>query len=108
MASLSNPKGEPGLAGRVARAFIDSKLTPLIIITSVLLGAVAITLLPREEEPQIKVPMMDVLVSMPGCSAKEVEERATRPMEKLLWEIPGVEYIYSTSRPGEAFTIVRF
>ncbi len=65
-------------------------------------------MLPREEEPQIKVPMIDVLVSMPGFSAKEVEERATRPMEKLLWEIPGVEYIYSTSRPGESLAIVRF
>ena len=97
-----------GLAGRIARAFIDSKLTPLIVITSVLLGAAAIVLLPREEEPQIKVPMIDVLVSMPGFSAKEVEERATRPMEKLLWEIPGVEYIYSTSRPGESLAIVRF
>src|SRR6476469_187036 len=108
MASLHNSKSELGLAGRVARTFIDSKLTPLIIITSVLLGAAAITILPREEEPQIKVPMMDVLVSMPGCSAKETEERATRPMEKLLWEIPGVEYIYSTSRPGESLAIVRF
>src|SRR6187399_3621426 len=108
MASPTNSKGELGFAGRVARAFIDSKLTPLIIITSVLLGAVAIIMLPREEEPQIKVPMMDVLVSMPGCSAKEVEERATRPMEKLLWEIPGIEYIYSTSRPGESLAIVRF
>ena len=97
-----------GFAGRVARAFIDSKLTPLIVITSVLLGAAAIVLLPREEEPQIKVPMIDVLVSMPGFSAKEVEERATRPMEKLLWEIPGVEYIYSTSRAGEGLAIVRF
>src|SRR6476619_68866 len=108
MNSLPNSKSELGFSGRVARAFIDSKLTPLIIITSVLVGAVAILLLPREEEPQIKVPMMDVLVSMPGCSAKEVEERATRPMEKLLWEIPGVEYIYSTSRPGEGLAIVRF
>ncbi|HWB97117.1 MAG TPA: efflux RND transporter permease subunit, partial [Bryobacteraceae bacterium] len=97
-----------GFAGRVARAFIDSKLTPLVVITSVLLGVAAICLLPREEEPQIKVPMIDVLVSMPGSSAKEVEERATRPMEKLLWEIPGVEYIYSTSRPGESLAIVRF
>ena len=97
-----------GIAGRIARAFIDSKLTPLIVITAVLLGAAAIILLPREEEPQIKVPMIDVLVSMPGFSAKEVEERATRPMEKLLWEIPGVEYIYSTSRPGESLAIVRF
>jgi multidrug efflux pump subunit AcrB len=97
-----------GFAGRIARAFIDSKLTPLVVITSVLLGAAAIVMLPREEEPQIKVPMIDVLVSMPGFSAKEVEERATRPMEKLLWEIPGVEYIYSTSRPGESLAIVRF
>ena len=97
-----------GLAGRLARSFIDSKLTPLIVITSILLGAAATMLLPREEEPQIKVPMIDVLVSMPGFSAKEVEERATRPMEKLLWEIPGVEYIYSTSREGESLTIVRF
>src|SRR5512138_3599046 len=97
-----------GFAGRVAHAFIDSKLTPLIIITSVLLGVAAIFMLPREEEPQIKVPMMDVLVSMPGCGAKEVAERVTRPMEKLLWEIPGVEYIYSTSRPGEGMVIVRF
>src|SRR5512140_557760 len=108
MPTLPTPKSELGLAGRVARAFIDSKLTPLIIITSVLLGLVAILMLPREEEPQIKVPMMDVLVAMPGCSAKEVEERVTRPMEKLMWEIPGVEYIYSTSRPGEALAIVRF
>jgi multidrug efflux pump subunit AcrB len=105
---LNSPKPELGFAGRIARLFIDSKLTPLVVLTSVLLGAAAIILLPREEEPQIKVPMIDVLVSMPGSTAKEVEERATRPMEKLLWEIPGVEYIYSTSRPGESLAIVRF
>jgi multidrug efflux pump subunit AcrB len=97
-----------GIAGRVARAFIDSKLTPLIVLTSVLLGIGAIVLLPREEEPQIKVPMIDVLVAMPGAGAKEVEERVTRPMEKLLWEIQGVEYIYSMSYPGESVVIVRF
>ena len=103
-----DPKSDLGFAGRIAHSFIDSKLTPLIVMTSVLLGVAAIILLPREEEPQIKVPMVDVLVSMPGSSAKEVEERATRPMEKLLWEISGVEYIYSTSRPGESLAIVRF
>jgi multidrug efflux pump subunit AcrB len=97
-----------GIAGRIAAAFIDSKLTPLIIIASVLLGAAAIVLLPREEEPQIKVPMVDVMVTMPGSTAKEIEERATRPMEKLLWEIAGVEYIYSTSRDSESLVIVRF
>ena len=97
-----------GLAGRIAAAFIDSKLTPLIVLASVLLGAFALVSLPREEEPQIRVPMLDVMVSMPGSSAGEVEDRATRPMEKLLWEIPGVEYLYSQSREGEALTIVRF
>ena len=100
--------GSHGFAGRVARMFIDSKLTPLVIIASVLLGVFAVSMLPREEEPQIKVPMVDVLVAMPGAGAKEVEERVTRPMEKLLWEIPGVEYIYSTSSEGQSLAIVRF
>ena len=91
-----------------ARAFVNSKLTPLILFTSIALGLGAVWLIPREEEPQIKVPMIDVLVSMPGATAKEIEERATRPMEKLLWEIPGVEYIYSTSSTGQSLAIVRF
>ena len=97
-----------GIAGRIAQSFIDSKLTLLIVIASLLLGVFAVVMLPREEEPQIKVPMVDVLVSMPGFHAKEVEERATRPMEKLFWEIPGVEYIYSTSSEGQSVVIVRF
>ncbi len=102
------PHTGPGLAGRMARAFIDSKLTPLLIITSVLLGAFGVIRLPREEEPQIKVPMIDVMVAMPGANAKEIEERVTRPMEKLLWEIPGVEYVYSTSSEGQSLVIVRY
>ncbi len=97
-----------GVAGKIARAFINSKLTPLIIAASILLGIGAVLLLPREEEPQIVVPMIDVFVQMPGASAKEVEERITKPMEKLLWEVPGVEYIYSTSSPGYAMAVVRF
>jgi multidrug efflux pump subunit AcrB len=97
-----------GIAGRIAAAFIDSKLTPLVVLASVLLGTAAVVLLPREEEPQIKVPMIDVMVAMPGSTAKEIEERATRPMEKLLWEVPGVEYLYSTSRDSESLVIVRF
>ncbi len=97
-----------GFAGKLAKVFITSKLTPLIIAASVLLGIGAVYMLPREEEPQIIVPMIDVMVQMPGASSKEVEERVTRPMEKLLWEIPGVEYIYSTSSPGASMAIVRF
>lgn len=103
-----SPSEAHGFAGRVAAMFIDSKLTPLIVIASILLGAAAVFLLPREEEPQIKVPMIDVMVSMPGSSAKEIEERATRPMEKLLWEVPGVEYVYSTSSDSQSLVIVRF
>ncbi len=97
-----------GLAGLLAKAFIDSKLTPLAVIASVLLGCMAVLLLPREEEPQIKVPMIDVLVAQPGAGADEVGERVSRPMEKLFWEIPDVEYVYSISRPGEAVVVVRF
>ena len=97
-----------GLAGKFAHAWIGSKLTPLVIAGSLLLGAFAVWKLPREEEPQIIVPMVDVFVQMPGASAREVEERVTKPMEKLLWEIPGVEYIYSTSSPGMSTAIVRF
>jgi multidrug efflux pump subunit AcrB len=97
-----------GFASRLARAFTDSRLTPLAVAASLLLGAFAVLMLPREEEPQIKVPMIDVLVPMPGATAREVENRVTRPMEKLLWEIPGVEYLYSTSSPGRSLAVVRF
>jgi len=97
-----------GIAGRIAAVFIGSRLTPLVIIASVLLGVGAVLLLPREEEPQIVVPMVDVFVRMPGASAAEVENRVTRPMEELLWEIPGVEYVYSTTSPGQSMAIVRF
>jgi len=104
---MSEPK-KYGLAGRLASFFIDSKLTPIAIAASVLMGLFAVLMLPREEEPQIKVPMVDVMVSMPGATAAEVENRVTRPMEKLLWEIPGVEYLYSTSSPGGSVVIVRY
>ncbi len=97
-----------GLAGLVARAFVGSKLTPLLIVASVLLGLMAIVLLPREEEPQIKVPMVDVLIAMEGATAVEVESRISSPIERLLWEIPGVEYVYTTSQPGRALAVVRF
>jgi len=97
-----------GLAGKIAHAFIDSRLTPLVIVGSLLLGLFSILQTPREEEPQIVVPMLDVYVGMPGASAKEVEQRVTIPMEQLLRDVPGVEYLYSTSQPGGALVIVRF
>jgi multidrug efflux pump subunit AcrB len=97
-----------GAAGRLAAAFIGSKLTPLVIGASLALGAMAIVALPREEEPQIVVPMVDVFVQMPGASPADVEQRVTRPLEQLLWEVPGVEYVYSTSSAGQSMVIVRF
>ncbi len=97
-----------GISGKIAKAFINSKLTPLLIIAALLLGVFALFVTPREEEPQIVVPMIDVFVNYPGASPKEVEERVTIPMEKLLWEVKGVEYVYSTVKPGSNMTIVRF
>jgi multidrug efflux pump subunit AcrB len=96
------------LAGKIAHVFIDSKLTPLVIVAALLLGAFAILETPREEEPQIVVPMLDVFVQMPGASSQEVAQRVSLPMEKLLREVPGVEYIYSISHPGMSMLIVRF
>jgi multidrug efflux pump subunit AcrB len=97
-----------GIAGKIANTFIKSKLTPLIVIASIVLGIFAVIVTPREEEPQIVVPMIDVFVTYPGASAHEVDERVTKPMSKFLWEIKGVEYIYTMSRPGMSIAIVRF
>jgi multidrug efflux pump subunit AcrB len=112
---MSDSSSNPGFmthtlraAGHIAHIFIQSKLTPLAIGAAMLLGAFAILQTPREEEPQIVVPMLDVFVQMPGASAEEVAQRATVPMEKLLREVPGVEYIYSISHPGLSLVIVRF
>ena len=102
------PSKQHGFAGRLASLFVESRLTPILIIASLLLGLMAVAMLPREEEPQIKVPMIDVMVAMPGATPKEVEERVAIPMEKLLYELPGVEYIYSTSMPGQCLLVVRF
>jgi len=98
----------PGFAGRVAAAFLDSKLTPLLVIASLLLGGFAVLVTPREEEPQIKVPMVDVFLQLPGASADEVERRLVSPLEKALFEIPGVEFVYSTSQPSGGMLIVRY
>ena len=101
-------KHDLGIAGRIAQTFIDSKLTPLAIVAALALGAFAVMEIPREEEPQIVVPMLDVMTTMPGASPAEVENRVTIPLEMILREIPGVEYVYSTSSPGASLIIVRF
>lgn len=92
----------------VVTFFTDSKLTPLIIIASILIGLFAVMNLAREEEPQISVPIFDIFVSYPGTDVQEVERRIVNLGERKLWEIPGVEYIYSTTETHGAFFIVRF
>jgi multidrug efflux pump subunit AcrB len=102
------PEPKLGVAGWLAKSFLRSKLTPIVVLVSILLGVAAVLLTPREEEPQIIVPMVDVMVSFPGASAAEVESQLTTPLERRLWGIPGLEYLYSTSRTGAAFITARF
>ena len=97
-----------GPSGRIAKTFLESKLTPLLVVASILLGAFALLITPREEEPQIKVPMIDVFVALPGATAEEVERRVVSPVEKALYQIPNVEFVYSTSQPSGGIVIVRF
>jgi len=96
------------LTVRIVRLFTTSHLSLLFLIVSLLAGAAALMLTPREEDPQIIVPVMDVFVQVPGASSAEVEQQVTTPLEALLKQIKGVEYVYSTSRPGEAVVTVRY
>ena len=97
-----------GLAGRIAHAFLDSKLTPLLIAASLGLGALALLTTPREEEPQIRVPMVDVAVAWPGAEPAEIETRIVEPLERSMWGLSGVEHVYAAARSGLALVTVRF
>ena len=97
-----------GISGLVARTFLNSKLTPLLIIASLVAGLGGVLTTPREEEPQISVPMIDVFLAAPGSSPEEVERRMIEPAERRLWEIPGVEHLYTTSFPDGGMITVRF
>ena len=100
--------GHNSTAIRLVSKFLYSNLSILLVVLSILLGAAALMITPREEEPQIVVPLADVLVSFPGRSADEVEHLVSTRLEKLLFQIDGVEYVYSMSRPGQAIVTVRF
>lgn len=93
---------------RVVEKFLDGKLSVILILLSILAGAAALLLTPREEEPQIVVPIADIYVQMPGASAAEVERQVATKLEKLLWQVDGVEYVYSMSRPDMAVITARF
>ncbi len=97
-----------GFAGRLANYFIDSKLTPILILVSLALGAFAVLTTPKEEEPQIVVPMIDIMIAYPGATPEEVEKRVVAPLEKKLWELKDIEYIYSVAMEGQAIVTARF
>lgn len=97
-----------GFAARIVDLFLTSNLSILLLLASIAAGAVALIATPREEDPQISVPMADIMVQMPGASAAEVENLVTVNLEKRLWEMDGVSHVYSVSRPGMAMVTVRF
>ncbi len=97
-----------GVAGRVAQAFLNSKLTPLIAVASLAVGATGIMATPREEEPQISVPMIDVISAMPGATPAEAEQLLARPIEQRMLALAGVDHVYTMSGDGYAMITVRF
>jgi multidrug efflux pump subunit AcrB len=97
-----------GLAGNIARFFIDSPLTPLLFAATLFIGMIGLFFTPRQEDPQISVPMIDIFVSYPGASAEEVANLAIAPLEGMMKEIPGVKHIYSASQHDQGMVTVRF
>ncbi len=97
-----------GIAGRLTRAFIASSLTPLFILAALAMGLVALTSLPREEEPQISVPLVDIHVQAPGLRAEDAVKLVTEPLEAIVKGIAGVEHVYSSTHDDTALVTVRF
>lgn len=102
------PAGNTNFLQRIVEVFLRGKLSVLLVIIALAAGGVALYVTPREEEPQIVVPMADVIVQVPGASAREVERQVTTRLEKLLYQVDGVEYVYSMSMPNQAIVTVRF
>jgi multidrug efflux pump subunit AcrB len=97
-----------GLTAKIVSYFIDSKLTPIFILVSLFLGLFAILKTPKDEEPQIVVPMIDIIIQYPGAEPTEIEKRIIFPLEKKLWELKDIEYIYSVAKEGVAVVTARF
>ncbi len=97
-----------GISGRIARFFLHSQLTPLIALMAAILGLFAISVTPREEEPQINVTMANVFIPFAGASARDVEQLVATPAEQVLSQIAGIEHVYSVSRPGMAILTVQY
>jgi multidrug efflux pump subunit AcrB len=99
---------QEGISGKIARFFINSKLTILLMVALMIIGVYSSFLIPREEEPQINVPMADIMVGYPGASPTEVESRIIKPLERVISNIKGVEHVHSMAMNGQAILIVQF
>jgi multidrug efflux pump subunit AcrB len=99
---------QEGISGKIANIFINSKLTILLMVALMAIGIYSSFLIPREEEPQIIVPMADVLVGYPGASPTEVESRVVKPLEKIISDIKGVQHVHSIAMNGQSMIIVQF
>ncbi len=105
---LQNENHDLGLAGKIANTFINTPVTPMLLIACLLIGLMGLYFTPRQEDPQISVPMIDVFLSYPGASAEQVESLVTEPFERLMSEMPGVRHVYSATERGRAIVTVRF
>ncbi len=103
---MSEPRESFTIA--IVRRFLESNLSIVFIVVSLVAGVAALLITPREEEPQIIVAAANVMVSFPGHSAQDVEQLVSTPLEKMMFQIPGVEYVYSRSMPGQSIVTVRF
>ncbi len=103
-----NTHQNESLVARIVAVFLQGNLSMLMVLLTLIVGGVALYVTPREEEPQIVVPLADVMIRVPGASAAEVEKQVSTNLERLLYQIDGVEYVYSMSRPGMAVVTVRF
>ncbi|MCP3869665.1 MAG: MMPL family transporter [Gammaproteobacteria bacterium] len=97
-----------GLAGRTARFFINSPLSPLLFISMMMMGFLGLVMTPRQEDPQISVPMVDIFVNYPGASADQVANLAIEPLERIMSEIPGTKHVYSASQRGMGMVTIEF
>ena len=108
MKPKTNKNMQEGISGKIANFFINSKLTILLMVALMVIGVYSSFLIPREEEPQINVPMADVMIGYPGATPAEVESRVIKPLEKVLSNIKGVEHLHSMAMNGQAMIIVQF
>lgn len=97
-----------GIAGKIAKGFLNSKLTILLMVVFMVIGVYSSFLIPREEEPQIDVPMADIFVGYPGATPSEVESRVIAPLEKIVSNVTGVKFVHSSALPGQGMMIVQF